>query len=166
MSFLRRRDDQPAPRSGSAQLRGTQKAPRRPVTITVIWTGVMSLVLFGPYQGPGPTPADMLLLFAVTACFLGFVWYTMLHTAYRLELTADTLRWRFALSGGEVSITDMRRMRPARVNPMLEIIEFAERRPIRVLVIPGLQQFAAETEKVAPQLETSFAERSGYRRYR
>jgi hypothetical protein len=76
------------------------KTPRvlqvQAAVFTVGLAGVLSLVLFGPYQGPGPTTVDMVLLFAGSACFLGSVWRTLLYRAYRLELVADTLRWRFA----------------------------------------------------------------------
>jgi hypothetical protein len=137
-----------------------------PVALTVVWAGIISVVPFDDYQGPPSAPVGMLLLAAPVACILGLFWYLMLHTAYRLELAADTLRWRFVTGDGEVPITDLRRMRPARGNSKLEIIEFAGRRPVRVIAVPGLQQFAAEVQNVAPQLETSFAARSGYRRYR
>jgi hypothetical protein len=163
------RDDQPAPApavSSYAALKRPRALLVPAVAMTVVWAGVLSLVLFGPYQGPGPTPVDMLLLFAATACFLGLVWHTMLHRAYRLELASDTLRWRFAWGGGEAPISDLRRIRCARSNPKLGIIEFAGRRPVRVIAVPGLQQFAAEVQKVVPQLETSFAAGGGYRRYR
>lgn len=137
-----------------------------PVVGSVVWAGLISVVPFDNYQGPPSTPVFMLLLSALVACFLGWLWYSMLHQAYRLELAADTLRWRFALGGGEVPTSELRRMRPARGNSKVEIIEFAGRRPIRVIAVPGLEQFAVEVQKVAPQLETSFAARSGYRRYR
>jgi hypothetical protein len=137
-----------------------------PVALTVAWAVVISVVPFDNYQGPPSAPVFILLLSAFAVCFLGLLWYTMLHRAFQVELTADTLRWRFALGGGEVPISELRRMRPKRGNSKLEIIEFAGRRPIRVIAAPGLQQFAAEVQKVAPQLETSFAARSGYRRYR
>jgi hypothetical protein len=137
-----------------------------PVGATVLCAALISVVGFDNLQGPPSKAVFMLLLSAIAVCCVGSFWYSTLHTAYRLELATDTLRWRSVRGGGEVPISDLRRMRPARVNPKLEIIEFAARRPIRVAAIPGLQRFAAEVQKAAPQLETSFAAQSGYRRNR
>jgi hypothetical protein len=105
------------------------------------------------------------LLSALAVCFVCVRWYSTLHTAYRLELAADTLRWRFPLGGGEAPISDLTRMRSAHGNTGLALIEFARRRPVRVLRSPGLEQFAVNVQKAAPQLENNLAA-LGYRRYR
>ena len=143
----------------------TRKRAKVVLAAPVMMTAVFAWLGFYFTQLPGSVPVLETVL--ITAFFVGCLvstWYSMLFGVWRLELTADTLRWRSILQSGEVPLTELRRMRPGYLGSRAEVIEFARHRPIRVLVRDGLPQFAADVRQAAPHLEVSFAEPSGYRR--
>jgi hypothetical protein len=94
----------------------------------------------------------------------GAIWHGILSAVQRLELTADTLRWRSVLRSHEVPLTELRRLRPVGRNGRQEVIEFTRRRRLRLGVRPGLKEFAADIKAAAPHVEVTFADPpTGYR---
>lgn len=86
--------------------------------------------------------------------------------AWRLELTAQSLRWRSAFRSGQVPLAELRSIRPSswssRRSPVA-VIEFTGRRPIRIAVRDGLTLFAADVMQAAPQVKMGLPEPDGYR---
>jgi hypothetical protein len=122
-----------------------------PVLFTLLFAVV---VIWALVRAPLPD----LPLAALFVLIFGSIWYMLLSVVRRLELTAETLRWRSALRSYEIPLTQLRRMRPGR-DGRAEIIELAGRRPIRIGVCDGLEEFAADIKAAAPQVEVTFADR-------
>jgi len=144
----------------------TRRAPRAALVVPVVLTAVFTWasVEFTRGQGPSPPALETVLAIAAFAGGVGFIWYLMLFGVYRLELTADSLRWRSTVRSGEVPLTELRRMRPGYRGSNSVVIEPAVRRPIRVVVRDGLPEFVADVRQAVPHLGASFGYPSGYRR--
>jgi hypothetical protein len=137
--------------------------------VTKAWTVFFgALTLYGPVGLLIRLGADVhsasqafeaLPAFVLYILLFGGIWYLVLTQVTRLELTADTLRWRTRLRRHEVPLTELRRVRPKGGRSRAEVIEFARRRRITVGVRDGLEEFAADIKAAAPQVEVAFADR-------
>jgi hypothetical protein len=132
------------------------------VTLPAVWAAVRGLI----YDPGGFFDLKVVPVGMLPVLFYSYVWYGTLSPARRLELTVDTLRWRSTLRSHEIPLTELKRMRPARMGKA-EVIEFARRLPIRVAVRDGLDEFEANVRAVAPHVAVTFADgRVGYRSHR
>jgi|GEM_PF-6020962 hypothetical protein len=82
--------------------------------------------------------------------------------AWRLDLTADSLRWRSMFRNGEISLTDLQRMR--RRWDGVGVIESTARRRLLVDASDRLWGFASDVKEAAPHIDVSFPQRNGPRR--
>ena len=108
-----------------------------------------------------------------------FASFSVVSAAWRLELTADTLRWRSTLGGGEVPLTELRSIRSGQGRGRLPmfgpaawrarafaVIDFTTgSRPVSIPVRAGFGLFAEAVRQAAPQLDVDLGDQAtGYRR--
>jgi hypothetical protein len=103
------------------------------------------------------TPSGVNILFLIT--FL-VIWVVVLHTAlfrtvHRLELRPNVLCWHGILRSGQIPLADLIRIRSARSGRSDLLIIEASNRRLRVGARHGMEEFVADIQQAAPQVEVT-----------